>query len=117
MENKTITGTHRGYSAIYKAKIALLALKEEGDLSHLAARFKINEALIRCWKEELLENLKESAVESQKTLDSYVDPKDVYLQDLEGVKTFIRKTPLANDDSCQDSTFKDTSPKSTQREQ
>lgn len=78
--NNEVTGTPKRYSSIFKAKIALLALKET-DLFNLADRFNINEALVRCWKEELLESIKDAPENSLETqADQIVTPEAVYTQ-------------------------------------
>ena len=91
----TTTGAYKGYSSIFKAKVALLALDAKEDLSHLAARFDLNEALIRCWKEELLENLKHE-VQSPPEKD-YVDPRAVYTHDLESFRDYSQTMVIANE--------------------
>lgn len=78
--NNDITGTQKGYSSIFKAKIALLALKET-NLFDLAHRFNLNEALVRCWKEELLESLEDTSENSHETQTSeIISPRAIYTQ-------------------------------------
>ena len=42
------------YSAEFKAKVALAALKEEATLSEIAARFEIHPNMVSLWKREVV---------------------------------------------------------------
>ncbi|WP_373862954.1 IS3 family transposase [Halomonas halmophila] len=46
----------RQYSADFKAKVALAALKDDQTTSEIAARFEIHPTMVSQWKRELLEN-------------------------------------------------------------
>jgi transposase len=45
------------YSASFKAKVALAAVKQDQTLSELASHFKIHPQLVAKWKSHLLANL------------------------------------------------------------
>lgn len=44
------------YSASFKSKVALAALKGEQTTSEIGARFQIHPTMVSTWKRELLEN-------------------------------------------------------------
>ncbi|KPQ23215.1 MAG: transposase [Halomonas sp. HL-48] len=44
------------YSASFKAKVALAALKGDQTTSEIAARFEIHPTMVSTWKRELLDN-------------------------------------------------------------
>ena len=46
------------YSADFKAKVALLALKEELTASQICSRYKVEASQVSRWKKELLEGAK-----------------------------------------------------------
>jgi transposase len=45
------------YSAEFKSKVALAAIKEEGSLSELSSRFGVNVNVISKWKKQVLVSL------------------------------------------------------------
>lgn len=51
-----MTNTRRRYSAEFKAKVALEALKEQKTLSELASQFQLHPVQIAKWKKQLLED-------------------------------------------------------------
>lgn len=56
-ESRTVsTKQHKNYSAEFKAKVALEALKENKTIPELAAQYGIHPNNVRNWKQEFLEN-------------------------------------------------------------
>jgi transposase-like protein len=51
----TMTKKRNKYSSEFKAKVALIALKEEETMSELAARFGVHPTMINSWKRALVE--------------------------------------------------------------
>jgi transposase-like protein len=51
----TMTKKRNKYSADFKAKVALVALKEEETMSELAARFGVHPTMINNWKRTLVD--------------------------------------------------------------
>jgi transposase-like protein len=49
--------TRRKFSAAFKAKVALEAVKNQQTLAELAKKFEVNPVVISKWKAEFLENL------------------------------------------------------------
>lgn len=49
--------TRRKFSAAFKAKVALEAVKNQQTLAELAKKFEVNPVMISKWKTEFLENL------------------------------------------------------------
>ena len=45
------------YSTTFKTKVALSAIREEGTLSELSARYGVNANMISKWKKQALENM------------------------------------------------------------
>ena len=49
--------TRRKFSPVFKAKVALEAVKNQQTLAELAKKFDVNAVMISKWKAEFLENL------------------------------------------------------------
>ena len=55
------------YSAEFKAKVALSAIRGDGTLAELASRYKIHPNMITKWKREALEGMKDRFARGGKT--------------------------------------------------
>ena len=49
-------GKKRSYSAEFKARVALEALKEEKTINEIASHYGIHPQMVRTWKREFLKN-------------------------------------------------------------
>ena len=56
------------YSAEFKAKVAVSAIRGDGTLAELASRYKIHANMITKWKREGLEGMKDSFARGGKTI-------------------------------------------------
>ena len=84
----------RKFSAAFKAKVAIEALKERLTLSELAERYEVHPNLISKWKQEFLSNAE--AAFTQKKLDKEepkVDTERLYAKigRLEMERDFLKK--------------------------
>jgi transposase len=52
--------TRKQYSAEFKAKVALAAIRGDGTIAELASRYKIHPNMIAKWKREALDGMKET---------------------------------------------------------
>ena len=55
------------YSAEYKAKVALAAIRGDGTIAELASRYKIHPNMITKWKREALDGMKDGFARGSKT--------------------------------------------------
>lgn len=86
--------SRRKFSAEFKAKVALEAVKNQQTLAELAIKFDVNPVMISKWKAEFLENMaaafeKKDAVEKED-----VDTQALYAQigQLKVENEFLKKT-------------------------
>ena len=49
-------GRKRKYSAEFKARVAIEAIKEERTINEIASRYGIHPQMVRSWKREFLQN-------------------------------------------------------------
>ncbi|WHA04444.1 transposase [Candidatus Bandiella numerosa] len=50
-------GTKKKYSPVFKTKVALSVIREEGTLSELLGRYGVNANMISKWKKQALDNM------------------------------------------------------------
>jgi len=86
--------SRRKFSADFKAKVALEAVRNQQTLAELAVKFDVNPVMISKWKSELLENIaaafeKKGAVEKED-----VDTQALYAQigQLKVENEFLKKS-------------------------
>ena len=86
--------SRRKFSADFKAKVALEAVKNQQTLAELAKKFDVNPVMISKWKAEFLENMaaafeKKDAVEKED-----VDAQELYAQigQLKVENEFLKKS-------------------------
>ena len=86
-------GKRRKFSAAFKAKVALEALKERESLAELSKRFEVHPNMISKWKQEFVEN---SSLVFEKEKSSPQEPETEMLYArigrLELEKEFLKKS-------------------------
>jgi len=87
--------SRRKFSASFKAKVAMEAIKNEKTLAELSKQFEINAVVISRWKAEMLENMAmvfERGSSSSK--DEQVDIEKLYAQigQLKVENDFLKKS-------------------------
>lgn len=87
--------SRRKFSASFKAKVAMEAIKNEKTLAELSKQFEINAVMISRWKSEMLENM---AMVFEKgnpaSKDDHVDIEKLYAQigQLKVENDFLKKS-------------------------
>ncbi len=85
------------YSAEFKAKVALAAIKGEETVAQLAARFEVHPAMVHQWKRELLERAGELFTRGKKRSDQNQDAEvnELYRQigQLKVERDFLANVP------------------------
>jgi transposase len=86
-------GKRRKFSAAFKAKVAIEALKERESLAELSKRFEVHPNMISKWKQEFLEN-SSAAFEKEKDTSQETDTEKLYARigRLELEKEFLKKS-------------------------
>jgi transposase len=69
--------SRRNHSALFKAKVALAALKEDQTLAELAQRFAVHPTQVSEWKRQLLERSSEVFATAQDKHDDGPDVKEM----------------------------------------
>lgn len=84
----------RKFSAQFKAKVAVEALKERESLSELSRRFEIHPNMISKWKSEFLENSSTVFEKERSTEEATPDPEKLYAKigKLELENDFLKKS-------------------------
>ena len=86
-------GKRRKFSAAFKAKVALEALKERESLAELSKRFEVHPNMISKWKQEFVEN-SAAVFEKEKGASQEPDTEQLYARigRLELEKEFLKKS-------------------------
>jgi transposase len=86
--------TRRKFTAAFKAKVALEAVKNQQTLAELSKKFEVNPVVISKWKTEFIENM--SAVFEKKNAEEKdtVDTQELYAQigQLKVENEFLKKS-------------------------
>jgi transposase-like protein len=72
--------SRRKFSAPFKAKVALEALKGQLTLAELAKKFEVNQVVISRWKSEFIENMATVFEKSDKPEKDDIDTQELYAQ-------------------------------------
>ena len=88
--------SRRKFSAKFKVRVAIEAIKEQKSLSELASQFEIHPNQISKWKREFLDNAEQAFTGSASTSDDSdsVDTKELYSQigQLKVENDFLKKS-------------------------
>lgn len=86
--------SRRKFSADFKAKVALEAIKNQQTLAELAVKFDVNPVMISKWKSELLENIAAAFEKKGAAEKEDVDTQALYAQigQLKVENEFLKKT-------------------------
>jgi transposase-like protein len=86
--------SRRKFSADFKAKVALEAVKNQQTLAELALKFDVNPVMISKWKSEFLENMAAAFEKKGTTESESVDTQELYAQigQLKVENEFLKKS-------------------------
>ena len=86
--------TRRKFSASFKARVALEAVKNQQTLAELAVKFEVNPVMISKWKAEFLENMSAAFEKEDSSKNEVVDTKELYAQigQLKVENEFLKKS-------------------------
>ena len=84
----------RKFSAAFKARVAIEALKERDTLAELSKRFEVHPNMISKWKQEFMEHSSEIFEKKGKEKDNEEDIDNLYskIGKLEMENDFLKKT-------------------------
>jgi transposase len=86
--------SRRKFSASFKAKVAMEAIKNEKTLAELSKQFEVNAVVISRWKAELLENISSVFEKGTNAPKEEVDVEKLYAQigQLKVENDFLKKS-------------------------
>jgi transposase-like protein len=86
--------TRRKFSAAFKAKVALEAVKNQQTLAELAKKFELNPVMISKWKAEFLENLSATFEREESVVHQEQDTEKLYaaIGQLKVENEFLKKS-------------------------
>ena len=86
--------TRRKFSADFKAKVALEAIKNQQTLADLALKFDVNPVMISKWKSEFLENMAAAFEKKGSAEPESIDTQELYAQigQLKVENEFLKKS-------------------------
>ena len=86
--------SRRKFSADFKAKVALEAIKNQQTLAELAVKFDVNPVMISKWKAECIENMAAAFEKKGSAEKESVDSQELYAQigQLKVENEFLKKS-------------------------
>jgi len=86
--------SRRKFSADFKAKVALEAVRNQQTLAELAVKYDVNPVMISKWKSELVENIAAAFEKKNSTENESVDTQELYAQigQLKVENEFLKKS-------------------------
>lgn len=72
--------SRRKFSAAFKAKVALEAVKGQQTLAELSKKFEVNQVVISRWKTEFLENMSAAFEKTEKSEDNQVKTDELFAE-------------------------------------
>jgi transposase-like protein len=86
--------SRRKFSADFKAKVALEAVKNQQTLAELAVKFDVNPVMISKWKAEFLANMAAAFEKKEAVEKEDVDTQELYAQigQLKVENEFLKKS-------------------------
>ena len=86
--------SRRKFSADFKAKVALEAVRNQQTLAELAVKYDVNPVMISKWKSELVENIAAAFEKKNSTEKESVDTQELYAQigQLKVENEFLKKS-------------------------
>lgn len=86
--------SRRKFSSVFKAKVALEAVKGQLTLAELAKKFELNQVVISRWKAQFLENMSMVFEKGEQKEEPDVDTQQLYAQigQLKVENEFLKKS-------------------------